>query len=122
MPIQRWSEHIWVVSLADEPELSDELHGLLEKLQQMPALPSIVLDLSGVQYVNSSNLSQMLRIRKVCVEHDASLRMVASHQHVWATIITTGLDKVFEFAEDVPNALASLQIDDVSYDPGAAPS
>jgi anti-anti-sigma factor len=110
MPIQEWSERIWVVQLGDEPMLSDDLRGLKDRVEQAKQAPDMVLDLSGLALVNSSNLSQLLRLRKLAADRDVKLRLAGPPNSVWAVFLTTGLDKVFEFVTDVPSALAGLQM------------
>ena len=110
MPIQEWSDQIWVVQLGDEPAFSDELRPLIDGLLSRETTPSIVVDLSDVAQINSSNLSQLLRLRKTMTEHDASLRLAGPTDAVWSVFIMTGLDKVFHFAENTSTALAELQI------------
>lgn len=110
MAIQNWSEQIRVAQLADEPALSEDLDILLTQMHNSKAVPHVVLDLSAVRYVNSSNLAAMLRLRKHAVEHDVKLRLAAPSNAVWAVFLSTGLDKVFEFRQDVATALAELQM------------
>lgn len=110
MPIQEWSDQIWVVQLGDEPAFSDELRPLIDGLLSRETTPSIVIDLADVTQINSSNLSQLLRLRKVMTENDASLRLASPIDAVWSVFIMTGLDKVFHFAENTSTALAELQI------------
>jgi len=110
MPIQEWSERIWVVQLGNEPLLSEDLRGLKERVEQARQAPDMVLDFSGVSQINSSNLSQLLRLRKLAVDRDVKLRLTGPPNSVWAVFLTTGLDKVFEFVTDVPTALAGLQM------------
>lgn len=110
MPIQQWSEQIWVVKLADEPSLSEDLLMALSNAASAQRAPDIVLDLAGVNQINSSNLSQVLRLRKMAIDRGTRLRLAAPTDPVWAVFITTGLDKVLEFAHDVPTALAGLQM------------
>ena len=61
-----WSEGIAIAELADEPALSDELLGIIERVKNAPAdgMPHIVLNFAGVSYVNSSNIAQLLRLRQ----------------------------------------------------------
>ena len=112
MPIEKWSDTIWLVKLDNEPALSDDLIQVKDKVQSEDAMPDIVLDFSSVSHVNSSNLSQLLRLRKESVDRDAKLRITGLSDQIWAVFLTTGLDKIFEFAGDVPTALAGLQIEE----------
>lgn len=114
MPIQKWSERIWVVTLGDEPMLSEDLLGLLNHMHanaSAASMPHMVLDLSSVTRLNSSNISQLLRLRKLAIDRDARLQVVSVKDGLWALFMTTGLDKVFAFSADVPNALATLQME-----------
>jgi anti-anti-sigma factor len=111
MPIQQWSDKIWVVQLADEPALSEDLNNVHTQATDAEQLPHVVLDLSAVTKVNSSNLAQLLRLRKLAIDGMARLRLAGPTDSVWAVMLTTGLEKVFEFTADVPTALASIQID-----------
>lgn len=110
MPIQQWSDRIWVVQLADEPALSEELYNVRVQAEQADPMPHLVLDLSPVEVVNSSNLAELLRIRKMTIDREAQMRLAAPTDAVWAVMLTTGLDKVFQFAEGVPSALAAIQM------------
>jgi anti-anti-sigma factor len=112
MPIQRWSDRIWVVKLHEEPALSEDLHAALNQAKQNDPVPHLVVDLTGVRMINSSNLAQMLRLRKLAVDKDTQLRIAGPSDTVWAAMLTTGLDKVFEFAQDVSSALAAVQMND----------
>ena len=110
MPIQQWSEKIWVVKLSDEPLLSEDLTGLAANLQNNGVMPDLVLDMAGVSYFNSSNLSQLLRLRKLALDRGARLRIAAVPDGLWVVFLNTGLDKILDFDQDVANALAGLQI------------
>lgn len=112
MPIEKWSERIWVVHLADEPALSEELAALKHEAAQAEAYPDCVIDLAGTTMLGSSNLSQLLRLRKHAIDHDSGLKLAALPDAVWVVFLTTGLDKVFDFAPDVPTALAALRLDE----------
>ena len=111
MPIQQWSEQIWLVKLSDEPALSEDLQSVTDEIERVEKTPDVVLDLEGVSQLNSSNLSQMLRLRKLAIDHDVRLVLAMITDQIWAVFLTTGLDKVFDFAPDVPTALAGLQIE-----------
>jgi len=112
MPIQKWSDTIWLAQIGEEPGLTEDLVSLKEALSHADPVPDVVLDLAGVRQINSSNLSQILRIRKMTVDKDARIVLTGLPDSVWAVFLTTGLDKIFEFAPDVSTGLATLQIGD----------
>lgn len=108
-----WSEDIVVCDLGEEPQLSEELSDLFRKLQETESgkLPNLVLDLSGITYLNSSNIAQMLRLRKVLIEGGKKMRVCSVVDAVWSIMLLTGLDKVFHFSPDKGTAIASLQLE-----------
>ncbi len=111
MPIQKWSDRIWVAQLGDEPGFTEDLDQLLEKVPVQTPMPDVVLDMSGVRHLNSSNLSHLLRVRKLIIDSETRLRLAGPNDHVWALFLSTGLDKVFDFTSDTTTALADLQIE-----------
>lgn len=110
MPTERWSEQIWIIRLQNEPAFSDEIHPLLQRLGRDDAPPAIIIDLGDVTQINSSNLSQLLKLRKTANDHGVQVRMTSPSNAVWSVFLMTGLDKVFPFSQDTATALAELQI------------
>jgi len=109
-----WSEGIVIAELADEPALSDELTGLVDRLKGLPGeeMPHVVLNVADVTYLNSSNIAQLLRIREKLAAAGRSLRICSVGDEVWSVLLVAGLDKVFQFAPDTMTALAGLQLED----------
>jgi anti-anti-sigma factor len=108
-----WSEDIAISELADEPALSEELNGLIGRVQDAEgSIPHVVLNLGAVTYVNSSNIAQLLRLRQVLAKRGRRLKLCSVTDEVWSIILVTGLDKVFKFAPDPMTALAGLQLED----------
>jgi len=108
-----WSDRIIVSELSDEPALSEELTALEDRVGSSPPgeAPSIVLNFAGVTYVNSSNLAQLLKIRKMLADSGGLMRVCSVSDEVWSVLIVTGLDKIFQFAPDPMTALAGLQLE-----------
>lgn len=109
-----WSESIVICDLGDEPELSEEMTDLYNRLKEASPenTPNVVLNLAGVSYLNSSNIAQFLRVRRRLIESSKAMRLCSVADGVWSIMLLTGLDKVFEFASDKATAIASLQIKD----------
>jgi anti-anti-sigma factor len=107
MPIEKWSEAIFIVHLADDPQFSEDLAGAAGAVRRNAG---IVLDFGGVRYVNSSNISQLLKLRKQLMATESRLVLCALNTQVWGVFLITGLDKIFEFSDNVPTALATLQM------------
>jgi len=108
MAIQKWSEEITVVELGDDPQFTDDLSSLIDSLETGPA--HVVLNFSAVGFINSSNVSQLLRIRKLTAGIDKKLILCDVNSQVWGVFLVTGLDKIFEFTNDIATALATVQL------------
>lgn len=112
MTIQDWSESITAVELSDDPQLSDELGNIIETYAEKPT--HVVLNFSAVGFINSSNISKLLRLRKLATAARRRLVLACVSPQVWSVLLVTGLDKVFEFTHDMMTALAGLQMDQSS--------
>lgn len=108
-----WSSNIVIASLEDEPGLSDELSALSERLDETEpgATPAVILNFADVTYLNSSNIAQLLKIRRRLSEAGKGMRLCSIPDPVWSVMLLTGLDKVFDFTPDPATAIASIQID-----------
>ena len=110
MPINEWSDNILIADLSDDPAFSDDTSLLMQKLEAATDMPDVIIDMKGVTFISSSNIALLLRIRKKLGAGDARLRICAVDDSVWSVLLITGLDKVFEFTDDVSTSLASLQL------------
>ena len=112
MAITDWSESILIVDLGNEPAFSEDMDTLIARLENAePPLPDVILNLNGVKAINSSNIAQMVRVRKKLGEDDARLRICSVPDAIWSVILVTNLDQVFEFTADIPTSIASLQME-----------
>ena len=108
MTTQDWSDNIVLVDLVDDPELSDDLTILTEQMEKEPK--DVVLNFAAVNFLNSSNISRLLKLRKTLIDRDRQLRLCAISIQVLAVFLLTGLDTVFDVVTDTAAALTSLQI------------
>lgn len=109
MPLQKWSENILVVDLQNEPQFSDDMNALFDVLEQGGKM-DVALNFADVTYVNSSNIAKMLKLRKIVQGKSGKLVLCGVNTHVWGVFLVTGLDKIFEFADDLLTGLAGLQL------------
>ncbi len=109
MAIERWSERVVVVQLADDPQFGDTLDSLMPMLESERL--AVVLNLSGVHYVNSSHLGRLLQVRRVQSRNECRLVLCGIDTAVWSVFLVTGLDKLFDYSDDVTTSLATLQIE-----------
>lgn len=112
MPIHDWSDDILIAELNDEPAFSEEIEGLIKRLEQPEDLKQdVIVNMKSVSYVNSTNIAQILKLRKTVLSSNRRLRICAVCDQIWSVILITGLDKIFEFTDDVSTSLASLQLE-----------
>ncbi len=118
MPLQDWSESTLIAEMNDEPLFSEDFDALMGRLESTDGdTPDVILNLLGVSRLNSSNLSQLLRIRKMLISRDRRLRICSVDDSVWSVFLVTGLDGLFEFTDDVSTSLASLQSEQGTTEP-----
>ncbi len=78
--------------LADDPVLTDDVTAIL----QTSPVCNVILDFAGVGYVNSANLSLLLRLRQHLKDNDRALTIRSIQPVVWKSFVVTGLDQVFD--------------------------
>jgi len=111
MSIENWSDNIVIADLQDDPAFTDDVGTLLELVEAQPS-QDVVLDLGGVTYLNSSNIAKLLKLRKlVVVSNQRKLKLCGVGTHVWGMFLVTGLDKVFDFVDNVAEGLAGVQLE-----------
>ena len=109
MTIQNWSDQIIMVEVTDDPDFTDELNTLSERLEKGEK-KDVVLNLSRVKFLNSSNISRLLKLRKIILENQSRLCLCEVPIQVWGVFLLTGLDSIFDVAEETSAALASMQL------------
>ena len=115
MSLNEWSEQIVIAETGEEPSFSEDMSGLMSIVDDAERgereMPDVVVNLAEVEYLNSSNIAQLLRLRKRLAAGGGKLRICSVGDQVWGVILVTGLDKLFEFHDDLAIAIASLQLD-----------
>jgi anti-anti-sigma factor len=115
MPLNPWSEEITIAELNDEPMFSEDMDMLVARIDELrrdsdELVPDVIVDMSQVDTVNSSNLGALLRLRKTLINSKHRMLICRVNDGVWTAMIATGLDRVFDFTEDTTTALAMLQL------------
>lgn len=110
MAVEAWSEAVLLGKLSDDPEYTDDLGAIIEQCTNNPKL-DVLLDFGHVTYLNSSNIAKLLRVRRLVTgANQRKLVLCGITPHVWGVFLVTGLDKIFEYYDDVPSGLAALQL------------
>jgi anti-anti-sigma factor len=110
MSIKDWSDNIILAELQDDPLFSDDLNSIQETLERRHGCHA-VLNFAGVNFLNSSNIAKLLKLRKLMHSTGGGkLRLCGINTSAWGVFLVTGLDKIFDFCDDVPSGLASVQL------------
>jgi len=110
MAIQNWSDSIVVVELQDDPAFTDDVTALSDLVDNRKDV-DVLMNFGAVSFLNSSNIAKLLRLRKqVVVSNHRRLLLCGINTHVWGVFLVTGLDKLFEFADDISSGLATVQM------------
>ena len=110
MAINEWSEHDLVVDLQNEPQLSDELMSVAEGLEVRTHPCDVVLNFLHVGFLNSSNISQLLRVREALRTCGGRLCLCSVNASIASVLEVTHLDRLFHQEQDTASALAALQM------------
>ena len=63
-------------------------------------------------YINSSNIAQLLAMRKTLAAGGRRLILCGINDEVRSVLVVSGLDKLFRIMPDMMTAIASVQIED----------
>jgi anti-sigma B factor antagonist len=111
VPASLWIEErpgVWLLTARGELDYADcsAFRSMVERVVQ--ARPeACIVDFSGVEYLDSSCLGQLLSLHRDYCGAGGRLALVAS-KPVGAILDVTRLDGMFEVAADIASALASL--------------
>jgi len=108
MPIEKWSDQVSVIHLADDPQFSDDITALEQ--QALSPKSAAVLDFGAVGMINSSNIARLLLLRKRMAGVNCRLVLCNLNTQLWSALLVTGLDQIFDFSDNVTTALATLQM------------
>ncbi|MFH1746513.1 MAG: STAS domain-containing protein [Planctomycetota bacterium] len=111
MAFEQWSETVLLAELGDDPQFTDDMNAVIEQCAENTRL-DVLLNFGNVNYLNSSNIAKLLKLRKVVtVSNQRKLKMCGINTQVWGVFLVTGLDHIFDFVDDVPSGLATLQME-----------
>jgi len=105
--IQSTQRNIMNVTLPEEPRIRDELRTVMEMVRSRGDC-NVVVDFSYVDILTSSSLSALLRLRKLLSDCGHQLVFYSVSGPTKSIFTATGLDGVFEFADDELSALQTL--------------
>ena len=88
----------------DATALNDLVHKLTEKKKK-----KIIVDLAGVQSMNSSGLSMLITALQTIKNAGGDLKLAAASKKIESLLVITKLSTVFELHPSVKKAIASFE-------------
>ena len=103
--------------MAGDASVADGLEAGLRNLslelgESMPPGHGVILDFTDIDYLNSSHLAQLLRIRKKLTDRGSKLLLCSMSDQLWSMIHLTGLDRVFKIASSARDAMGMLAVEE----------
>ncbi len=92
------------VDVQTAPTLADELTAVASATNA----PKVVVDLSAVEFLDSTGLGVLVNARKEIAAADGRLAIVSTSARITKLFTITGLDEVFDVHTDVDSAVAAV--------------
>ncbi len=108
MEIQNLSEDIILAELHREPQLEGELQTAFDIANDRGDC-DVILDFSKVDIITSSSLAKLLKLRQFLADSDHRLIFCSINSFTKSAFKITGLDGIFELADDKFAATEKLQ-------------
>jgi anti-anti-sigma factor len=108
MGIQNFSEDVLVVTLPKHPHLSNELESINEIAGNSSGY-DVVIDFSKVKILTSASVCSLMELRELLSGLGHQLVLCSVPVQVKNIFTTTGLEGLFEFANDMFGALDLMQ-------------
>jgi len=78
-------------------------------VENLPQHGHLVIELSGVEMIDSAGLGELLAVYHITRARNGSLKLAAVRPHVMQLLHLTNLDSVFDTCSSLEEAIASLQ-------------
>ena len=108
MTVQNWSDNTILVELHREPQMSGELTTAIDIVSDRGDC-DVIVDFGKVDIITSPSLSKLLKLRKLLSDCGHRLVFCNVPEFTKSAFKITGLDGIFELADDRPAASTALQ-------------
>jgi anti-anti-sigma factor len=109
MGIENLSEGVVVVTLPVESQIIVRELKIVNEMVSNRDDCDVVIDFSNVEILTSSGISNLMILRELLRESGRQLILCSVSSATMGIFTVAGLEEVFEFADDKPAALESVQ-------------
>jgi len=110
MEVENLTEDIIAFEIEREPAMAGELKTIAFIVEDRRDC-DVVLDFTKVDIITSPSLAKLLKMRQTLLDVGRRLILCSVHPFTRSAFMVTGLDGLFECADDKASALALLQTD-----------
>jgi anti-anti-sigma factor len=110
MEVENLAEDIVAFEIQREPAMTGELKTVADIVEYRRDC-DVVLDFSKVDIITSPSLSKLLKMRQTLLDVGHRLILCSVHPFTRSAFMVTGLDGLFECAEDKAEAMSVLRTD-----------
>ncbi|MHC4571665.1 MAG: STAS domain-containing protein [Planctomycetota bacterium] len=122
MGIENLSEGVVVVTLPVESQIIVRELKLVNEMVSNRDDCDVVIDFSNVEVLTSSGISNLMILRELLRESGRQLILCSVSTATMGIFTVAGLEEVFEFADDRPAALKSVQCTNQPASPHTNPA
>ena len=108
MSIEKLSENILLVTLADEFQFVKDLESINEMVSK-GSYYDVIVDFCEIAIGTSSVITNLLLLRKMLLEHDYRLILCKMSVLTQCAFTTLGIHGVFDIIDEKADAIESLQ-------------
>ena len=109
MGIKNLSKDVLLVELPSKsPKITRELNAVNEAISKK-GNRDVIIDFTGVEIINSANISNLLILHKLLQKSGHRLVLCNVATVTKCIFVVAGLSEVFEFVDDKPMALSTVQ-------------
>jgi len=108
MEIPNGRKNVVLVDCPPKPAIDEKLERLIIVIREKTT--DLIVDFSDVDVITASNISALLKIRKLLENEGHRLILSGLNSRIRSVFITTELHQIFEFADDKSAALALLRV------------
>ncbi len=110
MGIKNLSKDVLLVVLPSKsPKITHELKAVNETVSRNKGDRDVIIDFSRVEIINSANISNLLILHNLLQNSGHRLILCNVATVTKCIFVVAGLNEIFEFADDKPKALATVQ-------------